>query len=50
LKLIFDKSLKTGELPKEWKEANVTPLFKKGSRLERQIIGQCRLLPQFVKF
>jgi hypothetical protein len=35
LKLIIDKSLKTGEVPREWKEANVTPLFKKGSRLER---------------
>jgi hypothetical protein len=34
LKEIFDKSLKTGEVPKEWKEANVTPLFKK-SRMER---------------
>jgi len=35
LKMIFDKSLKTGEVPKEWKEANVTPLFKKGNKLER---------------
>lgn len=35
LKLIFDKSLKLGEVPKEWKEANVTPIFKKGSKLER---------------
>ena len=35
MKLIIDKSLKTGEVPREWKEANVTPLFKKGSRLER---------------
>ena len=35
LKLFFDKSLMTGEVPKEWKEANVTPLFKKGSKLVR---------------
>ena len=35
LKLIFDKSLKLGEVPKEWKGANVTPIFKKGSKLER---------------
>ena len=32
---IFDKSLRTREVPKEWKEANVTPIFKKGSKLER---------------
>ena len=62
LKVIFDKSLKTGEVPKEWKEANVAPLFKKGSRLKRSnsltstlrslhsLIDQFRLLPQFVKF
>ena len=35
LKLIFDKSLSTGEVPIEWREANVTPLFKKGSKLVR---------------
>ncbi len=29
LKLIFGISLKTGEVPREWKEANVTPFFKK---------------------
>ena len=35
LKLIFDKSLSTGELPKEWREANVTQIFKKGSQIFR---------------
>jgi hypothetical protein len=29
---IFNKSLETGEVPADWKEANVTPIFKKGSR------------------
>ena len=33
LKLIVDKSLNTVEVPKEWGEANVTPIFKKGSKL-----------------
>ena len=35
LKLIFDKSISTGGVPIEWREANVTPLFKKGSKLVR---------------
>ena len=30
--LIFNKSLKSGEVPDDWKCANVTPVFKKGSR------------------
>ena len=29
---VFNISLKEGIVPAEWKEANVTPLFKKGSR------------------
>jgi hypothetical protein len=32
LKLLFKKSLKDGEIPEKWKEANVKPIFKKGSR------------------
>ena len=32
LKIIFDYSLYTGTVPKYWKMANVTPLFKKGDR------------------
>ena len=31
---IFNKSFSTGELPSTWKQANITPLFKKGSRLD----------------
>ena len=30
--LIFRKSLDSGTLPKDWKTARVTPIFKKGSR------------------
>jgi len=33
LEIIFNKSLNEGEIPDEWREANVTPLFKKGSKL-----------------
>ena len=32
--ILFQKSYTEGETPKEWREANVTPLFKKGSRLD----------------
>ena len=31
--LIFFQSLCTGELPTEWTQANVAPIFKKGSKL-----------------
>lgn len=34
LKLIYELSLRSGCIPRRWKLANVTPLFKKGSRLE----------------
>ena len=29
---VFNLSLKEGVVPFEWKEANIMPLFKKGSR------------------
>ena len=29
---VFNLSLKEGVVPYEWKEANIIPLFKKGSR------------------
>ena len=32
LKLLFEISMEESTLPKQWKEANVTALFKKGSR------------------
>ena len=34
LLIIFKKSFSEGVVPREWSEANVTPLFKKGSRLD----------------
>ena len=30
--LIFNKSLRLGKLPSEWKQANITPVFKKESK------------------
>ena len=32
LSTIFNTSLTTGKLPKEWKQANVSPIHKKGSK------------------
>ena len=32
LQIIFNKSLIEGKVPQDWKLANVTPIFKKGSR------------------
>ena len=49
LKIIFDKVLKTGIFPDQWKEANVTPVHKKN---DKQIISTYRpisLLPILAK-
>ena len=32
LSSIFNKSLTTGKLPIEWKQANISPIHKKGSK------------------
>ena len=29
---IFNKSIQTGEVPKDWRDANVSPIFKKGNK------------------
>ena len=34
MEIIFNRSLEEGEIPKEWREASITPIFKKGSKLE----------------
>ena len=34
LYIILSKSLNEGSIPKRWREANITPIFKKGSRIE----------------
>jgi hypothetical protein len=32
LEYIYRESLETGVMPSEWKQANVTPIYKKGPR------------------
>ena len=34
LKIIFEKSLREGECPNDWRTANVTPIHKKGDRTD----------------
>ncbi len=32
LEILFNKSIRTGEIPEDWRKANVTPIFKKGTK------------------
>ena len=54
--ILFNKSLQTGQLPSDWKEAEVTAIFKKGTRTEpgnyRPVsltCITCKVLEQFVR-
>ena len=46
---LFQQSLSSGELPLEWKQANVTPIFKKGSRTQASNYRPISLTFQIVK-
>ena len=37
---LFQQSIDTGEIPKEWSLANICPLYKKGDRSLAVIIDQ----------
>ncbi len=49
LAIIFNQSLQMGQLPQDWRDANVTPLHKKGSRQLRSNYRPVSLTSQVVK-
>ena len=44
LKSIFGNSLRSSEIPDDWKLANITPLYNTDLEAMHQITGLCRLL------
>ena len=56
LATVFNLSLEEGIVPLEWKEANIIPLFKKGSRNKSEnyrpvslTLVICKLLERLIK-
>ena len=56
LQIIFNKTILEGKVPEDWKLANVTPIFKKGSRSSRSNYRPvsltsvvCRLLESLIR-
>ena len=49
LSMLFNSSLHEGLIPQDWKDANITPLFKKGSRLSPNNYRPVSLTSQVVK-
>ena len=47
--ILFQHSLTSGQVPQDWKDANITPLFKKGSRLSPNNYRPVSLTSQVVK-
>ena len=47
---LFNKSLSTGEIPQEWRLANVTAVYKKGNKQVLQIYRPISLTVNYVKF
>ena len=56
LKLIFESSLRKSEVPRDWKKATITPLFKKGAKSDPKNYRPvsltsipCKLLEHIIK-
>lgn len=49
LSYIFNLSLRSGHIPQDWRDANITPLFKKGSRISASNYRPVSLTSQVVK-
>ena len=46
---IFTQSLCTDELPTEWTQANVAPIFKKGSKFQHNLPWMNRNLKRLIR-
>ena len=49
LHILFTQSIRTGITPQDWRDANITPLFKKGSRSKANNYRPVSLTSQVVK-
>ncbi len=47
--MIFNTSLRTGAIPQDWRDAHITPLFKKGSRMSPNNYRPVSLTSQICK-
>jgi len=45
LSIIFERSWRTEEVPKDWRRANVTPIFKKGKKETQGTTGRSASSP-----
>ena len=50
LTTIFNKSLEQGEVPTDWRKANVTAIYKKGTSTSQVTTGLCHSLHSVVNY
>jgi len=49
LKIIFNKSMRTGQIPRDWKDANICAIHKKGAKSRKENYRPVSLTSQIVK-